>query len=466
MPTIVEVPGIGEVEFPDGMNDDAIAQAIKANMQPQQPARRSAGQELKRQAGLGARYIADAAAALPLAALEGGAGVANLVTGGDYSPTRQWSQGMDKILPRPESLIEKGAGMVVGALAGSRIPMPKGAAPANFKPVQTPAQQTLAMAQREGYVVPPTTANPTALNKTLEGVAGKLTTAQAASAKNQGVTNRLAARAIGLPEDQPITLEAIDGVRRTAGKAYESVRAAGRITTDNKYNVALANITKQYRGAAKDFPELAKSDVDDIVAGLSKKDFDADSAVDLIAILRDKADVAFRAGDKQLGKAYRDGSKALEGVIERNLTAQGEPAAKVLADFRQARQLIAKTYSVENAFNQATGAVSATKLGQQLTKGKPLSGDLANAARFSQAFPKAAREFNESLPGISPLDFYATGGVTALTQQPWYLLYPFVRQGVRNALLSKPGQALATPGGPVDPRTAAGIGNALLVGQQ
>jgi hypothetical protein len=38
MPQIVEVPGMGDVEFPDGMSDDEIASAIKANMQPQNPA--------------------------------------------------------------------------------------------------------------------------------------------------------------------------------------------------------------------------------------------------------------------------------------------------------------------------------------------------------------------------------------------------------------------------------------------
>lgn len=37
MPQRIEVPGMGVVEFPDGMSDDQIASAIKANMQPQQP---------------------------------------------------------------------------------------------------------------------------------------------------------------------------------------------------------------------------------------------------------------------------------------------------------------------------------------------------------------------------------------------------------------------------------------------
>lgn len=38
MPQYVEVPGHGVVEFPDGMSDDQIASAIKANMSPQQSA--------------------------------------------------------------------------------------------------------------------------------------------------------------------------------------------------------------------------------------------------------------------------------------------------------------------------------------------------------------------------------------------------------------------------------------------
>lgn len=37
MPQIIEVPGMGRVEFPDGMTDDQIVAAIKQNAQPQTP---------------------------------------------------------------------------------------------------------------------------------------------------------------------------------------------------------------------------------------------------------------------------------------------------------------------------------------------------------------------------------------------------------------------------------------------
>jgi hypothetical protein len=57
---------------------------------------------------------------------------------------------------------------------------------------------TLAETQAAGYALPPSQIAPTLPNRVLEGFAGKLTTAQQASAKNQNVTNTLIKREIGL----------------------------------------------------------------------------------------------------------------------------------------------------------------------------------------------------------------------------------------------------------------------------
>lgn len=435
------------------------------------------------------RMGAQAAAALPLAAMDAGVALRNLAqagtpiprkTGpqapppsvGNYQlPSSMWNEGLNQIIPPPQGALGKGAEIVGAAVLGSRIPVPSAAtqAPAQYAKEAPQAVQTLMEARKAGYVVPPATSNPTATNKVLEGIAGKLTTAQSASARNQSVTTNLAKRAIGLPEDAPLTLDAIKAVRQEASKAYDVVRGAGKIVADGRYQSDLAEITARFRGASKDFPELAKSEADDIVTGLQKAEFDADSAVDLISILRDKADDAFRTGSSQAGRAYKAGASALERVIERNLQARGRDGADMLAKYRAARQLMAKTYTVEKAFNPSTGNVAAAKLGRELAKGKPLTTELRTAAEFSQAFPKAAREFNESLPGVSPLDFYASGGVSALTREPWYLLYPFARQATRNALLSRTGQRLAVPAGARQPSGpfAAGTANALsLIGQQ
>jgi hypothetical protein len=284
------------------------------------------------------------------------------------------------------------------------------------------------------------------LNQALEGLSGKISTAQGASIKNQKVTNKLAAQAIGLPEDAPISREALANIRSQAGQAYDAVKAAGTIKADSQYVDALNNITQKFQGAAKDFPELAKNEVQDIVASVDKPSFGADSAIDAIKILRDKASTAYTKGDKTLGKAYRGASDAIEGLIERNLQAAGQPAQDLLSSFRNARQLIAKTYSVEGALNNATGNVQANKLATQLAKGKPLSGELEQIGQFGQSFPKAAQEITSSMPGVSPLDFFGAGGLSAATGNPLAMLTVGARPIARSVILSKPYQnALATP---------------------
>lgn len=424
-----------------------------ADFTPAAPTR-TTGQEVKRQLGLTARVIPEALGAIPLAVMDAGVGARNLLTGSNYeSPSAMYAQGLDQIFPKRETGLEEAVGLASNAIVGSRIPVPtvKGQAPAGFtKPLPQQAQ-TLVQGQSAGYVVPPTTTNPTATNRMVEGVAGKLTTAQLAAVKNQGVTNKLAARALGLPEDMPISLDSIKAVRAEAGKAYDAVRAAGTITADDMYRADLRAMTARFRGAAKDFPELAKSDVDGIVEGLSKDSFDADSAVDLIAILRDKADDAFRAGNSQLGRAYKAGTSALERAIERDLGRRGKDGVAILKQYRDARQMMAKTYTVEKSLNTATGNVDPAKVGREFAKGKPLTDELRTVGQFQQAFPKASRSFNESMPGVSPLDFYASGGIAGVAQQPWYLLYPFARQTVRNGLLSRFGQKMAVPSGTAPP---------------
>jgi hypothetical protein len=76
-------------------------------------------------------------------------------------------------------------------------------------------------------------------------------------------------------------------------------------------------------------------------------------------------------------RASKKAATALEDVLEGHLTTIGQPEA--LQAFKEARTMIAKTYTVEKALNQATGTVDARKLAAQLNKGKPLSGSTVNA---------------------------------------------------------------------------------------
>jgi hypothetical protein len=107
---------------------------------------------------------------------------------------------------------------------------------------------------------------------------------------------------------------------------------------------------------------------------------------------------------RALGNAYRGAAEAVENAIEDHRTTIGQP--ELAQNWDAACTTIAKTYSVENAMDGA-GNVDATQLGKRLIKGTPLSGNLEAAANFANAFPKAARNLKESVPGLSPLDVYS-----------------------------------------------------------
>lgn len=292
-------------------------------------------------------------------------------------------------------------------------------------------------ARQSGYVIPPTQANPSLVNRMLEGFSGKLTTAQNASAKNQGVTNRLAAESLGLAGDTKLTPDVLSNIRKQAGQAFESLRNTGTVQADQTYDQALNAIVAKYKGAAGGFPGLEKPEVENLITTLRQPIFSADHAVDAVRVLREKADAAYGAGDKGLGKAIKEAATALEDQLERHLSTTGQPA-NVLTDFRDARKLIAKTYTVEGALNKETGTVSAQKLAAQLNKGKPLSSELEDAARFAARFPKAAQtvEGMGSLPQSSPLDWALGGSLAAATSNPLALASVVARPTARALALS------------------------------
>ncbi|MCP5014622.1 MAG: hypothetical protein GY938_04985 [Ketobacter sp.] len=279
-------------------------------------------------------------------------------------------------------------------------------------PKPTPRQMVARRGAQEGYVTPPSQGGTASRGAQLsEGLGGKIKVKQEAISRNQQVTNKIVARELGLPEGELITVDALSGIRATAGQAYEAVRGAGRVFTDIKYRRDLSAAASQFKNAAKDFPKVAKSEVTAIIDSLRKAEFDAGAGVDAIRILRNKADVAFRGGDKGLGGSYKAAANAIEGTIERHLGRGGDAA--LLNNFRNARQKIAKTYTVQDALQgRITGEINASVLAAKLKKGKPLTGGLRTVAEFANTFPTATRLFHAEPLSFSPLDL-AVGGASA-----------------------------------------------------
>lgn len=267
-------------------------------------------------------------------------------------------------------------------------------------------------ARDAGYALPPAQVNPTLMNKATEGFAGKIKTAQTLSEKNQPISNKLVRDTFGIPEEAPLTPDVLALVRKTAGTAgYEPVRNSGRVFASDNYGSALDAIEAPYKRAALDFPKAKQAEIIDAVDSVRVKNFDAGSALDQVRIMRDNADTAYRGGDKGLGGAYKGIANAMEEELGRHLESIGAPP-EVITDFRNARRMIAETYTVEKHL-QPNGNIDARGLANEL-KRKPLQGNIKTVAEFGKNFPKAA-QLPEKIGGVpmSPLDYATSLGSIA-----------------------------------------------------
>jgi type II secretory pathway predicted ATPase ExeA len=354
-------------------------------------------------------------------------------------------------------------GQKVGQVAGQKLGQVKAsrsAAAAQAQAGNAVRDTTLRDAQRAGYVVPPSTTNPTAVNRVAESVSGKAATQQSATVKNQRVTNKIVRQDLGMGDNAPITSNSLRAIRAREGKVYAAVKGSGEVVTDPQYLDDITNLTADVDSILRDFPEMAQSGhhgqkpgvlsgVSEIKAlqdGLLRERFDANSAVELIKKLRHEASANLKwnvadPAKSALGRAQKEAAGIVEDQVVRHLQATGK--TRLAADFDNARTLIAKTYSVESALNEGTGNVVATKLASQLRAHKPLSGGLDLAARFASAFPKAAGEQTTS-PGVSAVDALI-GMAGGATVDPSLFALPVARIGARAAILSPMMQGAAVP---------------------
>ena len=316
--------------------------------------------------------------------------------------------------------------------------------------------ETIRKAQTEGYLVTPGSITPSAQNVLLERLAGKTRTQQLAAVENQVVTDKLARRAAGLPEDTPLTSEAMQAIRKEEfAKGYAPIGAIGIVPVDKSFANKLNDIESKYSGAGKSFPGAIPQPVKNLVDGFKVNQFDSADALEASRALREQAKGSFRTGENALGKAQSDVAKALEDQIERHLTNAGQPAQQILDQFRESRRRMAVSHSIEDAIVEGGGAVNARKLAADLQSGKYLSGDLKTIAAFANvARPVTPVPGTMGTPGSQNFLGYGAGGIAAglgalaggpLTAAIGAVAPATTSAAARNYLLSKMGQSRALP---------------------
>ena len=321
---------------------------------------------------------------------------------------------------------------------------------------------TLRAAQQEGYVVTPGSVSPTGKNILSERMAGKTHLEQLASVQNQTVTDKLARRAAGLPENAPLTSTTMQDIRKAEyAKGYEPIKQIGEIKTDPAFLDDLISVESKYAGAGASFPGAVPEDVTRLIKNFTVDKFNSKDALDVTRTLREQARGNFRKGDDALAKAQIDVSNALENQIERSLAASNNAkAADMLEQFRLSRQRMAISHTIEDAIKEGSGTVIAAKLARDIQTGKYVSGDIKTIAEFANVFPRVAQTPSQiGAPGAGTVlgrslsggagaaTGYAIGGPTGMGigGAIGALAPEMVSAGMRNYLLSGAGQRNVLP---------------------
>lgn len=278
------------------------------------------------------------------------------------------------------SSVARGTGMKIAAAA-------PGAASAAVK-----------AAQEAGYVLPPNMASetPGAVASAVQSLGGEIKTQQLASVKNQAVTNKLATKAIGLPEGTLLNEAAFRTARAPALQTYKEMASSiPQIAADDEFKTFTSDLGGRSKAAATRFPNVMKNEgVNELGADLSKLDgASPQEAMDLVRTLRAEAKANLKAFDDPkktaLGQAQKKAADAVDALMERNLE---KTHPDLVQQYREARQLLAKSYDVEEATNTATGNVSAHHMSRLAKKGRPLTGELKVIADTATSFSKATQD--------------------------------------------------------------------------
>ena len=298
----------------------------------------------------------------------------------------------------------------------------KAAALASQQAKNSVRDATLKEAQDAGYKVPRSLYDPSFTSNRLESLAGKAATKQQAAAGNQEVTNTLAKKALGLPDDSALSISTLEGIRKSASKPYQEIAA---MSPQAKLDL---EALKQARNDAQGWFNAYNRSA---------------SPADLVK-----------------AKEFRSAAEQLEKTLESYAVAAKRP--DLLPALADARKTIAQTYTVQRALNDATGDVSAPVIGRLFDKGKPLSGGLDTIGKFRAAFPQVSQAGAKvPAPGVSKSEALAgallgTGGA-AITGNPIgaaAALLPLTSHPARALALSKALQKV--------PNYSPGMTNKLL----
>lgn len=317
----------------------------------------------------------------------------------------------------------------------------------------TPEQQAMSAAVQQGLKVPPSSLSNSGIVKLAESFAGRKALGDIASTANRDIVESQAKQVLGMSPKQELSPESFVDYRNAQGKAYDTLRGETYIVDPTFNNTIKSTIdklkTNRSDSAAAQAKELNKYVGDLYLTG--------DELVENIKQLRNDSSANIKAGfadpiKGDLGRTQKFIADQLEGLADRNLSSMDKPDA--LTAFRNARQNIAKSYTLEDAYNAATNEVSATKLGKKIAGNKIVPEEMkvsGTAAEFApEYFKPSSRTADTGLTGTE-----AVGAAASMVSgRPDLAALLTGRSLVRSGLMSGPVQRYLVPEAPLPARNA------------
>jgi len=265
-----------------------------------------------------------------------------------------------------------------------------------------PQIDAAAEAQRLGIALNPTDIQPTIGPKLTTMVAGEKGV-EAITAANKSAVRKVALDEMGLPPTTQLNGEAAFKQARTqVDQPYREVKKLPIQQADDAMLQRLEAIRSDLDviGAKEYAPAISKI-VDDAIAK-TQTGLTGDTLLKNISVLRERAKKTYNnksATTEALDIADTNLRIAteLESMIDGSITNP-----KLLGEYRDARQKMARIYTYEAATDFNTGMVDVSKLARLTSSNNALTGNIASLGKIAGNFPdvfttKAATPFNKAV---------------------------------------------------------------------
>lgn len=270
-----------------------------------------------------------------------------------------------------------------------------------FEPVMQPRRERMSMedyargpqidaaaeAQRLKIALNPTDIQPTFGPKLTTALAGPRGPEVLAGVNKKRV-REIALNELDLPRTADLSSkEAFSQARAKVAAPYAEIRSLPTMTADAALLENLDALRPSQALIGKDKTAVAMNKLIDDAVKKTQQGLTGGQVLDNIRSLRTDSQRTYKnpnatpaqidLADTQLAIATK-----LEALIEANITDK-----KLLTNFRDARQKMAKTYAYEGATDLNTGMVDVGKLSRITAKDNTLTGDIASLGKIAGNFP-------------------------------------------------------------------------------